>query len=265
MRHEAREIAWHTRQLFTRLNTDEPIVRARLSETGEGLQVLVYTRDEPDLFARICAFFEKKAGYSIFDAHIQTTRHGYALDSFYVYIQDHAGQNYRDLIGYVEYELATQIAHNAPLRGPGRSRISRQQKHFPIRPSVSIRPDERGGRYSIVEIVAGDRAGLLSAIAAILATHRIEIHAAKIMTLASGPKITLWCRAMCSAMSAQCARSRAKSCRPCRQPDGASGALWRGCCTRRMRHAQAQRADYNLCSVFNWLEVACRARTCVLC
>ncbi|GAB7126083.1 [protein-PII] uridylyltransferase [Silvimonas sp. JCM 19000] len=182
LRHEAREIAWHTRQLFTRLNTDEPIVRARLSETGEGLQVLVYTRDEPDLFARICAFFEK-AGYSIFDAHIQTTRHGYALDSFYVYIQDHAGQNYRDLIGYVEYELATQIAHNAPLRGPGRSRISRQQKHFPIRPSVSIRPDERGGRYSIVEIVAGDRAGLLSAIAAILATHRIEIHAAKIMTL----------------------------------------------------------------------------------
>ena len=182
LRHDAREIAWHTRQLFTRIDTAEPIVRARLSESGEGLQVLVYTPDVPDLFARICAFFEK-AGYSIFDAHIQTTRKGYALDSFYVYIQDHGSQNYRDLIGYVEYELAQQIAQNAPLRGPGRTRISRQQKHFPIRPSVAIRPDERGGRYSIVAIVAGDRAGLLSSIASILANHRIEIHGAKIMTL----------------------------------------------------------------------------------
>ncbi|WP_283149303.1 [protein-PII] uridylyltransferase [Silvimonas soli] len=182
LRHDAREIAWHTRQLFSRLDTDVPIVRAKLSESGEGLQVMVYTKDVADLFARICAFFEK-AGYSIFDAHIHTTRHGYALDSFYVYIPDHANEAYRDLIGYVEYELASQIARQAPLVAGGKARVSRQLKHFPIQPRVEISADERGGQYQVLSITAGDRTGLLSTIARILASNRIEIQSAKIMTL----------------------------------------------------------------------------------
>ncbi|GGP24532.1 [protein-PII] uridylyltransferase [Silvimonas amylolytica] len=182
LRHDAREIAWHTRQLFSRIDTDVPVVRAKLSESGEGLQVLVYTKDAADLFARICAFFEK-AGYSIFDAHIHTTRHGYALDSFYVYIPDHQKDGYRDLIGYVEYELANQIARQAPLTPPGKARLSRQLKHFPIQPRVEISADERGGKYQVLSITAGDRTGLLSTIAGILAANRIEIQSAKIMTL----------------------------------------------------------------------------------
>ncbi|GGP18713.1 [protein-PII] uridylyltransferase [Silvimonas iriomotensis] len=182
LRHDAREIAWHTRQLFSRIDTDVPVVRAKLSESGEGLQVMVYTKDAADLFARICAFFEK-AGYSIFDAHIHTTRHGYALDSFYVYIPDHQKDGYRDLIGYVEYELANQIARQAPLTAPGKARLSRQLKHFPIQPRVEISADERGGKYQVLSITAGDRTGLLSTIAGILAANRIEIQSAKIMTL----------------------------------------------------------------------------------
>jgi [protein-PII] uridylyltransferase len=47
------------------------IVRARRSPVGEGLQVLVYTRDQPDLFARICGYFDQ-AGFSILDAKVHT-------------------------------------------------------------------------------------------------------------------------------------------------------------------------------------------------
>uniref|UniRef100_UPI00374D061A [protein-PII] uridylyltransferase n=1 Tax=Rhodoferax sp. TaxID=50421 RepID=UPI00374D061A len=54
MRHDAADIAWHTRQLSRHVNSGKTIVRARLSPLGEGLQVLVYTPDQPDLFARIC-------------------------------------------------------------------------------------------------------------------------------------------------------------------------------------------------------------------
>ncbi|SMC21948.1 UTP--GlnB (protein PII) uridylyltransferase, GlnD [Andreprevotia lacus DSM 23236] len=181
LRHDAREIAWHTRMLFNRLHTKEPVVRARLSESGEGLQVLVYTPDIPDLFARICAFFER-AGYSIFDAHIHTTRSRYALDSFYVFIPEQRGENYRDLIGYVEYELGKQLQEAGPLPAPVKARISRQQKHFPVQPHVLIRPDERG-KYNVLAIAAGDRPGLLSTIARVLAAHRVDIQSAKIMTL----------------------------------------------------------------------------------
>ena len=182
LRHDAREIAWHTRNLFSRIETQEPIVRARLSESGEGLQVLVYTPDQPDLFARICAFFER-AGYNIFDAKIHTTRRGYALDSFYVYIADNRHQSYRDLISYVEYELAHRLKEHAPLTPPHKGRVSRQLRHFPMEPRVSIRPDERSGKFHVLSVLAGDRPGLLSTIAHELSANCIAIESAKIMTL----------------------------------------------------------------------------------
>ena len=46
-------------------------MRARLSPVGEGIQVLVYTPDQSDLFARICGFFDSE-GFSILDARIHT-------------------------------------------------------------------------------------------------------------------------------------------------------------------------------------------------
>jgi [protein-PII] uridylyltransferase len=181
LRHDAKEIAWHTRMLYSRVNAGQPIVRARISESGEGLQVMVYSLDKNDLFAQICSFFER-AGYTIFDAHIHTTVNGYALDSFYVYIPDNRVDNYRDLIGYIEYELSQQLEKDLPLASVHKTRISRQLKHFPIQPHVMIRPDERG-KYHVLSITAGDRTGLLSTIARILAKNRIEIQSAKIMTL----------------------------------------------------------------------------------
>jgi [protein-PII] uridylyltransferase len=181
LRHDAKEIAWHTRMLFSRVNTLKPIVRARLSESGEGLQVMVYSVDKNDLFAQICSFFER-AGYTIFDAHIHTTQNGYALDSFYIYIPDNRVDNYRDLIGYIEFELSQQLEKGLPLASVHKTRISRQLKHFPIQPHVMIRADERG-KYHVLSIAAGDRTGLLSTIARVLAKNRIEIQSAKIMTL----------------------------------------------------------------------------------
>ena len=182
LRHDAREIAWHTRNLFSRFTTEQPVVRVRLSESGEGLQVMVYAPDQPDLFARICAFFER-AGYSIFDAKIHTTRRGYALDSFYIYIAGQHDGSYRDLISYVEYELAHRIAERAALPPPQKGRISRQLKHFPVEPRVAIRPDERSGKFHVLSVVAGDRPGLLSTIARVLSANAIDIESAKIMTL----------------------------------------------------------------------------------
>jgi len=181
LRHDARDIAWHTRMLFARTHSDETIVRAKISESGEGLQVLVYGPDQSDLFVQICSFFER-AGYSIFDAQIHTTHHGYALDTFYVFIPDSLHTSYRDLINYVEFELGERINKKMPIQAAPSGRLSRQQKHFPVKTHVQIRADEKG-KYHVLSVVAGDRPGLLSTIARILAANRIEIQSAKIMTL----------------------------------------------------------------------------------
>ena len=183
-RHEASDIAWHARALAGLVDTPQPVVRARLSSVGEGLQVLVYACDRPDLFARICGYFEG-AGFNILDAKVHTTRAGYALDTFQVIsplLEEPLGGHYRDLIALVENQLALALIATGPLPEPGRGRLSRRVKSFPVTPRVTLRPDERAQRW-LLGVSASDRSGLLYAIARVLARHHVNLQLAKITTL----------------------------------------------------------------------------------
>ena len=180
LRHDASDIAWQTRALWDRLDSVKPVVRCRLAPIGEGLQVAVYMKDQPDLFARICSYFDRK-NFSILDAKIHTTRHGYALDTFLVTEQNFA-KSYRDIISLIEHEICQLLTTQAPLQPPTRGRLSRLSRTFPITPTVDLRPDEKG-QYYLLSIAAADRTGLLYSIANVLTRYRINLHTAKIMTL----------------------------------------------------------------------------------
>ncbi len=181
LRADAREIAWQTRLLLTHVNTTTPIVRTRLSPEGDGIQVMIYAQDRNDLFARICGFFER-LGYSIVEARIHTTRHGYALDSFLVLDESDRTVRYSGLIAHIEKELTAKLASPQPLEPPLEGRISRRLKHFPMAPQISIRPEERSSRH-VLTLIAGDRPGLLSKVAHALLHHQASLHAARINTL----------------------------------------------------------------------------------
>jgi [protein-PII] uridylyltransferase len=183
-RHDAADIAWHARSLFRHVQTEVPVVRARPSPLGEGLQVLVYSPDRPDLFARICGYFDG-AGFNIQDAKVHTTRSGYALDTFQVIDPLHDATDsarYRDLVSLVEHQLTQALNATGPLPEPGRGRMSRRVKSFPIAPRITLRPDERAQRW-LLGVSASDRSGLLYAIARVLAQHQINLQLAKITTL----------------------------------------------------------------------------------
>jgi [protein-PII] uridylyltransferase len=217
MRHDASDLAWHARQLSRHLSLQqnaikniatqaintwtigikdsqnrsaEPstspaaaIVRARLSPIGEGMQVLVYTPDQPDLFARICGFFDQN-GLSILDAKVHTANNGYALDTFQIVtpLQDH----YRETMSMVEAELARTLTpvdgQFSELPAPTRARQSRRVKSFPFQPRVDLRPDEKAQRW-ILSVSASDRVGLLYSIARVMAHHNVNLQLAKISTL----------------------------------------------------------------------------------
>jgi [protein-PII] uridylyltransferase len=180
LRHDPQEIAWQTRNLHYRVDSLKPVVRARLAPFGEGLQVMIYTPDREALFARICGYFDR-SNFDIVEAKVHTTKHGYALDSFSV-MGDGQGVHYRDMISRIEKELAEELESQAPLGPPRSGRLSRRVRHFPISPTVDIRPDERG-TYHVLSIVASDRPGLLYRVARTLSNYRINLHSAKINTL----------------------------------------------------------------------------------
>jgi [protein-PII] uridylyltransferase len=183
-RHDPNEIAWHARALWRHLNSQVPIVRARVSSIGEGMQVLVFAPDRPDLFARICGYFDS-AGFSIQDAKIHTTHAGYALDTFQVvstYLEDGDASVYRDLIALVETQAASALASEGALPEPSHGRVSRRVRSFPATPRVTLNPDDRAQRW-LLSISASDRSGLLYGIARVLARHHINLYLAKISTL----------------------------------------------------------------------------------
>ncbi len=187
MRHEAADIAWHTRQISRPLAQAKAankllgaLVRVRISPVGEGLQVMVYTPDQPDLFARICGYFDQ-AGFSILDAKVHTARNGYALDTFQI-VTPMLHEHYRELISMVETELTRTLEVAGPLPPVSRGRVSRRVKSFPVIPRVTLQPDEKAQRW-LLSISASDRVGLLYSVALVLARHKINLLLAKITTL----------------------------------------------------------------------------------
>ncbi len=185
MRHDASDIAWHARQLSRHVARPEPdqpqtIVRARPSPVGEGLQVLVYTPDQTDLFARICGHFDQ-SGFSILDAKIHTTRTGWALDTFQI-VTTLLPEHYRELMTMVELGLTQTLERQGPLPPPTKGRVSRRVKSFPVTPRVALKPDDKAQNW-LLSISASDRNGLLYSIARVLAEHGIDLQLAKISTL----------------------------------------------------------------------------------
>lgn len=200
IRYDARDLAWHARMLRRHADTKTPVVRARLSPAGEGIQVLVYTPDRADIFARICGFFAR-IQYTILEAKIDTTLHGYALDSFQVMDLASRGIHYRDFLAFVEHELARDLDPARAIQPPPRGRLSRHQRHHPYLTAIRIEADSAGdGKLSIT---CADRGGLLYAVAEVLMRHAVNVRTAKIDTLGERVEDTFRIRGACLS-SADC-------------------------------------------------------------
>jgi [protein-PII] uridylyltransferase len=180
-RYNSNEIAWQTRLLIPHVFAKTPIVRTHLSREGDGIEVMIYTKNQPDLFARICNFFDR-LGYNIGQAKIHTTNHNYALDNFIVLDQSTTEISYSGLLKYIENNLTNKILTSSPIESPIKGRINRQVKHMPIKTEVTFDavPDSK---HQMLDIVAGDQPGLLASIAFILIEHDVIVHNAKINTL----------------------------------------------------------------------------------
>ncbi|MGJ8620864.1 MAG: [protein-PII] uridylyltransferase [Methylophilaceae bacterium] len=180
-RYNSNEIAWQTRLLIPHVYTIKPIVRAHLSREGDGIEVMIYTKNQQDLFARICNFFDR-LGYNIGQAKIYTTNHNYALNNFIVLDQSTTEISYSGLLKHIEENLYDKILSTTQIEAPIKGRLCRQVKHMPIKTAVSFETVTENN-YLMVDIVACDLPGLLASIAFIFIKHDVMIHNAKINTL----------------------------------------------------------------------------------
>lgn len=159
----------------SRIGPAEPSVAVE-GESEGATRVSVFAPDRPGLFYRICAGLAS-AGASIVDARIHTTKDGMALDNLLVH--DRKGRPYGDrrrrqrLAQEVLAALSRDSLPPAPAGGG--------QSTFPVAPSVTV-AEGASRRFTVVEVQAADRPGLLAGLA--LAIHRLgfTIHSAHIAT-----------------------------------------------------------------------------------
>jgi len=181
LRHTPEEIAWHTEQLVKRgAPGPEPLAAVSQETTRGGTAILVYAVYARQNFARVTAALDE-LGLNIVDAAITPTTDGHSLDSYVVLEND--GVAIEDPQRVRQIEAAIARAVSAP---EGRSmevtrQAPRQVRMFSTPTRISFSLDARG--RTLMELIAGDRPGLLSEVGKVLLAAGVEVHTAKIMTI----------------------------------------------------------------------------------
>jgi [protein-PII] uridylyltransferase len=187
LRYSADEIAWHTIALASRVENELPLVILRPQNQRGSVEIFVYTKNENKIFSISAATLDS-LGLTILDARIVTitlsTTEQYVLNSFQVLEQ--TGEAIKDLIR--EIHICKTLRNNLD-QGKGKkllniNRHSRQAKYFPI-PSKIIFHKDPLSRYTIIELITTDYAGLLASIGQAFIDLDVQLHDAKITTIGS--------------------------------------------------------------------------------
>jgi [protein-PII] uridylyltransferase len=182
LRHTPEEVAWHTRLLSERdVGSDEPLVALDPHGVRGTTSVLIYARPHRHGFARTTAVLDQ-LGLNIVDARITPTGDGFSLDLYHVLEDDGAPITDQDRKGEIEHAIWRSLQRPEDTPFAVSRRAPRQARMFNTPTQISISVDDRN-RRSVVELIAGDRPGLLSDIGKVLMEQRLQLHDAKIMTV----------------------------------------------------------------------------------
>ena len=121
-------------------------------------------------------------GLNIVDARITPTGDGFSLDLYHVLEEDGAPIADSERIGEIERALWRALQHPDEAPVTVTRRVPRQARMFRTATQIAVTVDERN-RRSVLELIAGDRPGLLCDVGKVLMEERVDLLAAKIMTV----------------------------------------------------------------------------------
>jgi [protein-PII] uridylyltransferase len=144
--------------------------------------VALYGPDHPGLFFRLSGAIAL-AGATILGAKIHTTRDGMALDNFIVQTPDGKAFDSPDQLVRLEAIVAEALAGKIKMadRLAAKPLPRTRAEAFASAPAVLI-DTKASKRYTVIEINAMDRPGLLYALTATLYAAKVTIHSAHIAT-----------------------------------------------------------------------------------
>ena len=182
LQHSPEEVAWHTRLLSEREpGSDEPLVALEARSMRGTTAALIFAPPRRHGFARTTAALDQ-LGLNIVDARITPSGDGFSLDLYHLLEDDGAPITDSDRLAEIEQALWRSLQGPADAPFAVSRRAPRQARMFHTPTLIALSVDERN-RRSVLELTAGDRPGLLCEVGQVLMQERVELHAAKIMTV----------------------------------------------------------------------------------
>ena len=182
LRHTPEEIAWHTRMLAQRDSAEAGSLVSVQQQSGRGgTGISTYTPHTQHSFARTTALLDQ-LGLTIVDARITPTADGFSLDVYHV-LED-TGAEIGDPVRMrdIQQQLAHALSQADDATVTVTRRAPRQVRMFTTPTQITFIEDPVNQR-TIVELIAGDRPGLLSQVAKVFMAERVDIYTSKIMTV----------------------------------------------------------------------------------
>lgn len=178
LRHTAQELAWQC-AVMNNARGETAVAVREIPERGT--VVFIHAPDVAGLFA-VCTAALARVGLNILDARIASTDDGWTADSYAISETD--GSDVDDAVRRSEIRNALQEALAAPdgVNTRVTRRVSAQLRHFDTPTQIFFRNDVQA-RYSIMELVANDRPGLLSRVGQVLRAHKLNLRSAKVGTI----------------------------------------------------------------------------------
>lgn len=182
LRYSAAEIAWHTAAIHEFGEAAKrPLVLIDPISSRGGTEVFVYTRDRDHIFALTVKALSQ-LGLDIQDARIITTEDGYTLDSYLV-LEDTgkpiaAGYREREIIEHV----SDMLHHGEPLPQPLSRSLPRRLRHFSTQTQIEFTAEPHNNRTAM-ELITGDRPGLLAQVGYAFTHCGVRLQNAKITTM----------------------------------------------------------------------------------
>jgi [protein-PII] uridylyltransferase len=178
LRYSPEQICWHCQHILQH-DRSIPMVLISAKPYRGGTEVFIFTKEKPHIFAQTVALLTNKR-LNILDAKIITSKTGYTVNTFVVLDQ----QNKTITDSYRANEIAKALAQK--LQFPVKLTVNRSNKaekveHFKFPAQVSF-IKTHAKNYTMIEIEALDRTGLLQVIAQEFQRFNINIHTAKITT-----------------------------------------------------------------------------------
>jgi [protein-PII] uridylyltransferase len=188
LRYPTHTLVWHLRSILGQPKKVEPfsLCGVRLSDDSYHAELFVYTKDQPYLFVSMVAVLNRY-GFFVHQALLHTSSNGQVLDHFYLTYSDHHAINQSDVLPLLsslkkemEEIVSKELIDHLPSIQLGR--LSSRARHFPLMTQVRLVWDDQQ-KYPLLFITCHDRAGLLYALAKVMADLKVQVRMAKINTL----------------------------------------------------------------------------------